>query len=158
MKIGSIWFAICCGSVITSMWTVVKAYNETDIYTNVAYENVTNLYKDLLPSYDKRVRPVRNQSHAVTVTFAFSLSNIIYFDTAYQRLSVMGTFFFFWNDEYLRWNYSSYGGLKVAKLPLSQVCTEFRLPRNLIKKNGTTSLKTVTVLKWNRTIFILQCI
>ena len=91
--------------------------------TDVSYQNVIHLYDDILLGYDKRIRPVRNQSQAVIVNFTFLLSNVIQFDTATQKLSFSGTFFFMWKDELLTWNSTKYGGLKEAKLPLKVVWT-----------------------------------
>ena len=87
----------------------------------VDYTNVSNLYDGILLGYDRRVRPVRNQSKPVTVLLTFSISNIIHLDTASQRLSFLGTFFFLWNDELLVWNPDDYGGSQKAMLPSNTV-------------------------------------
>ena len=39
--------------------------------------NEYRLVRDLLRNYDKRIRPSLNASHAINVTFGFSLSQII---------------------------------------------------------------------------------
>ena len=101
--------------------TTLPTYTSDDSSTDVSYQSVTQLYEDIFLGYDKRVRPVRNQSQVVTVNFAFLLSNVIQFDTATQKLSVLGTFFFVWKDELLTWNPTDYGGLTEAKLPLKEV-------------------------------------
>ena len=45
--------------------------------TSLADVNEYRLVRDLLRSYDKRIRPSLNASHPLNVTFGFSLSQII---------------------------------------------------------------------------------
>ena len=85
------------------------------------YNNISTLYGDLLTGYDKRIAPRINQYPPVEVTFMFKLLNLIDFETATQKLSILGLFYFFWTDELLRWNPQNYGGIGAAKFPLNQV-------------------------------------
>ena len=63
------------------------------------YNNISTLYGDLLKGYDKRIAPRINQYPPVEVTFMFKLLNLIDFETATQKLSILGLFYFFWTDE-----------------------------------------------------------
>ena len=54
--------------------------------------------------------------HCFSITF-----NIISFETATQKLSVLGIFNFTWKDEILNWNPLAYGGIGFAKFPINQV-------------------------------------
>ena len=54
--------------------------------------------------------------HCFSITF-----NIISFETATQKLSVLGIFNFTWKDEILNWNPLAYRGIGFAKFPINQV-------------------------------------
>ena len=86
-----------------------------------SYRNVTRLYENILIGYDKRVKPRMKQADFVTVNFLFRILGITEFDTASQKLSILGFFYFQWRDDMLSWKPESYGGLKVAKLPLKDI-------------------------------------
>ncbi|KAJ8314215.1 hypothetical protein KUTeg_008776 [Tegillarca granosa] len=75
------------------------SYNTTTV---VADENEYRLVRDLLRSYDKRIRPSKNYTESLNVTFGLALSQII---------DVM------WIDFGLRWDPAKYGGIKVIRLP-----------------------------------------
>ena len=96
--------------------------NKTAEVTDIAsYENVTDLYKNILSGYDKRVRPRVKQTDFVTVTFLFRILGITEFDTARQKLSILGFFYLQWRDEMITWVPKSYGGQKAIKLPLKDI-------------------------------------
>ena len=92
-----------------------------DSVGEASYQNVTNLYENVLTGYDKRVKPRKNQSEFVKVTFSFEMLGITEFDTASQKFSVLGYFYFQWRDDILSWKPKSYGGIKMAKLPLDDI-------------------------------------
>ena len=92
-----------------------------DINTTASYHNVATLYGNILNGYDKRVKPRKDQSEVVTVTFFFRIFGITEFDTASQKLSMLGFFYFQWRDDMLSWKPTAYGGIKVAKLPLKDI-------------------------------------
>ena len=95
--------------------------NRTDLIFFPFYTNVTHLYEDIFRGYDKRIKPRINQSESVTVSFMFEFFSIIEFETASQELSVLGMFYFMWNDELLSWEPPLYDGVNVAKFPLKEV-------------------------------------
>ena len=107
----------------TSTSTIARTINENDIISDVEYTVVTSLYKDLMDGYDKRVRPVRNQSQSLEVNFLFCLYNIVALNTASQKLSILATFFVGWKDEILSWNPEDYDGAKLVKFTTSEVWT-----------------------------------
>ena len=108
---------------LTSTSTIPRTINENGTIIDVEYTVVTSLYKDLLHGYDKRVRPVRNQSQSLEVNFLFCLYNIVALNTASQKLSVLATFFVGWKDEILTWNPADYDGAKLVKFTTSEVWT-----------------------------------
>ena len=107
----------------TSTSTIPRTINENGTIIDVEYTIVTSLYKDLLHGYDKRVRPVRNQSQSLEVSFLFCLYNIVALNTASQKLSVLATFFVGWKDEILTWNPEDYDGAKLVKFTTSEIWT-----------------------------------
>ena len=107
----------------TSTSTIPRTINENDTIIDVEYTVVNSLYKDLMDGYDKRVRPVRNQSQSLEVNFLFCLYNIVALNTASQKLSILATFFVGWKDEILSWNPENYDGAKLVKFATSEVWT-----------------------------------
>ncbi|WAQ93767.1 ACH10-like protein [Mya arenaria] len=83
--------------------------------------NEYRLVRDLLRSYDKRIRPSLNASQALNVTFGFSLSQIIDVDEKNQIITTNCWLNQMWIDYGLRWKPEKYGGLKVLRLPHDSV-------------------------------------
>ena len=92
-----------------------------EVIGGASYQNVTRLYENILIGYDRRVKPRKKQTDFVTVNFLFRILGITEFDTASQKLSILGFFYFQWRDDMLSWEPKSYGGIKVAKLPLKDI-------------------------------------
>lgn len=73
---------------------------------------IKRLRSDLLKSYDKTQRPLKNQTQMSNVGVFFDLQHIISMDEKAQILSVTGTLMLFWTDEFLRWDPQSYSTIK----------------------------------------------
>ena len=109
---------------------------ETNVSINASYSSVAKLYEDVLSGYDKRVRPRANQSEALNVIFLFEIISITEFDTASQKLSILGLFYFQWNDEILAWNPYNYGGIRSAKFPRKEVWSPTMIISKAFDGNG----------------------
>ena len=62
---------------ISHQMTYKSIYFVFSVILTMADINEYRLVRDLLRNYDKRIRPSLNASHALNVTFGFSLSQII---------------------------------------------------------------------------------
>ena len=85
------------------------------------YTEMSKLYAKLLEGYDTKIRPRRNLSEAVTVNGSFSLTGVLEFDTASQKLSVLGYFIFIWTDDMLVWNPLLHGTIGAVKFPFGLI-------------------------------------
>ena len=110
--------------------------NNTSQIESPLYKNVANFYKDILTGYDKRIKPRINQSDSVTVKFLFQFTGIIELDTASQKFSVLGMFYFKWKDEILSWKPSSFGELKAVKFPSKEVWSPTMVLAKAFDGNG----------------------
>ncbi|OWF41132.1 neuronal acetylcholine receptor subunit beta-3-like [Mizuhopecten yessoensis] len=72
-------------------------------------QDVKDVYSHIFNGYDKRVRPVWNQSDVVSVTLSFKLNSINEFDEKSQKLVLSGWFDASWSDESQTWNMSDFG-------------------------------------------------
>ena len=93
------------------------------IAEGVSAENVTNLLNDLLfnSSYNKYVRPVRNQSAVVELSMGFNLISILGFNEIADELTFKGMIYTAWVDEYLGWNPDDYGGTNSINVPSDMI-------------------------------------
>ena len=85
--------------------------------------SVSSLYERLLTDYDKRLRPLENQSKQIVIETTFILDSITNLDVANQVLTVQGLFVFKWLDGFLNWDPCKYGGTKVVKLDSDTIWT-----------------------------------
>lgn len=79
------------------------------------------LVSKLLKNYDKRVRPSLNSSEAVNVTFGLALAQIIDVDERNQILTTNCWLNQVWLDVNLRWDPDKYNGIKVIRIPFTDV-------------------------------------
>ncbi|KAG7221755.1 hypothetical protein INR49_029138 [Caranx melampygus] len=75
------------------------------------------LYSEILKHSNPLVRPVYNDSDALTVEFGLSLMQIIDVDEKNQILTTNIWLNLRWNDYYLQWNTSEYPGVPGLTLP-----------------------------------------
>ncbi|XP_033745075.1 acetylcholine receptor subunit alpha-like [Pecten maximus] len=71
--------------------------------------NTTLLLQDLFQNYSIDLRPVEDQSKAVTVNINMDVISINDFDEVAGTISINVILYISWNDESLVWNSSSYG-------------------------------------------------
>ncbi|XP_045211207.1 acetylcholine receptor subunit alpha-like [Mercenaria mercenaria] len=86
-------------------------------------DDVNRLYQDKLSNYEKRIRPVILQSHAVQVYITFTFRGLRSFDDLSGKANFLSSFTFRWKEDRLTWNASEYGGVEHIVLPHSDVWT-----------------------------------
>ncbi|XP_070561149.1 acetylcholine receptor subunit alpha-1-B-like [Ptychodera flava] len=86
----------------------------------------------LLGNYDKRLRPVKNDSTVTIVTVDVSVKHAINMQNRKQVLNALIDLTLFWNDEYLRWYPENYGDVQRIVLPSSEIwIPDIRLYNNV---------------------------
>jgi len=85
--------------------------------------SVQKMYRDLLTGYDRRVRPVQNQSKPVYVNTKFVPMALIDFDNANQKLSMLAYFRIHWVDEQMVWKPNNYSGRSALRASLHEMWT-----------------------------------
>ncbi|XP_059160794.1 neuronal acetylcholine receptor subunit non-alpha-2-like [Physella acuta] len=75
-------------------------------------DDVARLHADLFSNYKRVIPPVYQQNHAVHVKLSLFLLMIHDLDMKNQVLTTSGWLNVNWEDEFLRWNKSDYGGVE----------------------------------------------
>ncbi|XP_078000397.1 neuronal acetylcholine receptor subunit beta-3-like [Glandiceps talaboti] len=84
--------------------------------------NERKLSDELLnDAYQKNIRPVKDENERVVVTVDIGLRNVLELDEKTQILKTLVYTALFWNDEFLRWNASDFGGLESTTLPAKKI-------------------------------------
>jgi len=81
------------------------------------------MYRDLLNRYDRRVRPVRNQSKPVYVNTKFVPMALVEFDSANQKVSMLAYIRIHWVDEQIVWKPKDYAGRAALRASLHEIWT-----------------------------------
>ena len=89
------------------------------VYANNSTEK--QLLSDIFHNYDELTRPLLNHSEHVKVKIEFSLLTVHYLDMRNQELSSSAVISISWTDDFFKWNTSSYGGLDLIRVSLSNV-------------------------------------
>ncbi|XP_060569044.1 neuronal acetylcholine receptor subunit beta-4-like [Ruditapes philippinarum] len=71
--------------------------------------------------YNKKIRPLVDQSGAVQISVDFFLTSIIDFNDQDESLKTSGFLSMEWTDEYLQWNPANYNGVDVIFLPQDDI-------------------------------------
>ncbi|XP_002735958.2 neuronal acetylcholine receptor subunit alpha-10-like [Saccoglossus kowalevskii] len=79
------------------------------------------LFEDLFEGYNKRVRPVKNFTHAVNVLFNVRVTQIADVDERNQVLKTNAWTYQEWTDETLVWDPADYDGLSEIRVPATEV-------------------------------------
>ena len=115
--------------------------------TSVSCTNITfaeQLHNHLLTGYNKDVRPILNQSDAVTVSIYAYLRSIQDLNEITGELSFTGAFALLWHDVNMMWDPALYGDLYTARISYSSVW----VPELII--TTTTDDSDTMAKKWNR--------
>ncbi|GAB6027786.1 Cholinergic receptor, nicotinic, alpha [Chamberlinius hualienensis] len=86
-----------------------------------ADQNEYRLMRYLMNNYDKSVRPAKNASEPMNVTFGLALTQIIDVDERNQILTTNSWLNQMWIDYNLQWNESEFGGIQVIRVPAEKV-------------------------------------
>ena len=84
------------------------------LITNVetaTLQDAKRLQADLTNGYNKRLRPVQNQSDQITVRVGLDVLALQEFDEVLERFSVVGFFYLCWQDESMMWDPANYSGI-----------------------------------------------
>ena len=74
-------------------------------------QDAKRLQADLTNGYNKRLRPVQNQSDQITVSVGLDVYALQEFDEVLERFSVVGIFYLGWQDESMMWDPANYSGI-----------------------------------------------
>lgn len=85
--------------------------------------NMKHLFKSLLDGYDTRIRPIQDQSQAVSVSTQFVPMSLLDLDTMGQKFSILGYFRVSWRDEILMWREETYANTNNVKIPTKEIWT-----------------------------------
>ncbi|XP_077992340.1 neuronal acetylcholine receptor subunit alpha-3-like [Glandiceps talaboti] len=112
--------------------------------------NELRLSCDLLSNstYQKHIRPVRNETEQVVVIVDIGIRNIIKLDEKRQILKSLVYITLSWNDEFLTWDTAKYDGLESTSLPAQSVWVP-----DLTIFNSMTSKQPFTITDSN-TVFV----
>ncbi|KAK3590161.1 hypothetical protein CHS0354_041215 [Potamilus streckersoni] len=89
-------------------------------------------------AYNKAVRPIDDQTKAISVSIDFSLTGIIEFDSQKERLTTSGYLTITWNDSYLQWDPSNYNRTSAIFIPQDNVWKP-----DIALQNGVSEFKGV---------------
>ncbi|XP_046373223.1 neuronal acetylcholine receptor subunit alpha-10-like isoform X2 [Haliotis rufescens] len=102
----------------------VSAEKEYQICINKSAPILTDeqkLYMSLMAGYDRHTRPVYNASHSVDVYIGITLTQVFDVDEKNQVLTTNIWLDQEWKDEKLYWDPGDYNGLKVLRIPCSEI-------------------------------------
>ncbi|XP_061171696.1 acetylcholine receptor subunit beta-like [Saccostrea echinata] len=98
--------------------------------------NVRQLTKDLLTNYDKRVRPVGDQSQTLKLDLSFNLCGVNSVDEVAEKLVTTGFIYAVWTDEGLTWSSATNNNINYIFLMQNDIWKP-----DLVLKNGFTKFK-----------------
>ncbi|XP_062592388.1 acetylcholine receptor subunit alpha-like [Saccostrea cucullata] len=84
-------------------------------------EQVQSLFRNLLSGYDRKVRPIADQSFPVVLDVSFNLRSIIRVDEVNEKLETSGYLSVLWEDAMLTWDPETNGGIERIFLPQSTI-------------------------------------
>lgn len=82
---------------------------------------VKSLVDNLLSNYDKRIRPMEDQTLPVTLDVSFSLISLIGVDEVNEKLETSGYLTIRWIDSLLTWDPDSNNGISKIFLPQNDI-------------------------------------
>ncbi|XP_072024583.1 neuronal acetylcholine receptor subunit alpha-5-like [Amphiura filiformis] len=141
------------------------SYTEQEYFQNQNVNFQGQLLNDLLSSYGALfARPVFNTDTATNVTYRFLVHELIELDARNQQITVSALLKQEWKDEFLHWNHSDYGGIKVIQLPSDKIwIPDITLHRNIdgnferIKKTRASVASDGSITWFAPAIFTSSC-
>uniref|UniRef100_A0A1I8ADS6 Neur_chan_LBD domain-containing protein n=1 Tax=Steinernema glaseri TaxID=37863 RepID=A0A1I8ADS6_9BILA len=89
----------------------------SDVQNDPKDNEIRRLFDYLFQDYVKEIRPVRNDSHPLTVSVQFWLKQILKVDERNQIVNIYLWLEMYWRDEYLRWDPDDFDGLDTIHIP-----------------------------------------
>ncbi|XP_070540188.1 neuronal acetylcholine receptor subunit beta-3-like [Ptychodera flava] len=84
------------------------------IATQMVQQLQSHIFND---SYNKHIRPARDQNDSVTMNFGLSVTQLLDIDEKNQVITVGVWLDQYWNDYRLKWNASDFGGIESVIVP-----------------------------------------
>jgi len=113
------WLSLSVNIVLVCLWAVSKAKESN--FKGVADDDEKRLLNFVFGKYDAELRPVRKKSDTVRVEFGISLHQIIEVDFKNQIVKSSVWIRQTWNNPFLKWNSSEFGGIKAINVDPSKV-------------------------------------
>ncbi|XP_071945609.1 neuronal acetylcholine receptor subunit alpha-9-like isoform X2 [Antedon mediterranea] len=98
----------------------VSSLNESNEFAMYG-GNEQKLYDDLFRDYNKKVRPVWNSSHPITVSMDLSIYQIVEMDERNQVLTTNVWIEQHWDDLKLTWDPVDYDGIEILRIPATEL-------------------------------------
>ncbi|KAK3093086.1 hypothetical protein FSP39_010910 [Pinctada imbricata] len=89
--------------------------------SSVSFDTTRDLLNYLSQNNTKYIRPVLNQSNPVFIYVSINAYNLMDFDVAAGKLSLLSTFVFNWTDENKAWDASQFDNQDKVHLPKSSI-------------------------------------
>ncbi|XP_061195749.1 neuronal acetylcholine receptor subunit alpha-7-like [Saccostrea echinata] len=83
----------------------------------------SNIEHQLFENYSSMIKPRKNKSESVHVSFYFSINSVHEVEERLQYISFFGWCNVQWYDEFLTWNETQHSGLKMISVPYQNVWT-----------------------------------
>ncbi|XP_052717981.1 neuronal acetylcholine receptor subunit non-alpha-2-like [Crassostrea angulata] len=98
--------------------------------------NVRNILNEIFETqkYDKRIRPVRNESRSISVSVSLFISGMNYLDEKTGVFSVTGFLWVTWRDEFLVWEPKLYNNVSSFTIPQDSIWMPDLFLRNGVKE------------------------
>ena len=96
---------------VFSILVFILWFESFKLVNGVDISEMDRLMNDKLSNYNKRLRPVRNQSSPVEVGIMFYVFTINELNELSGKFSFTGFFTMQWKDEMMSWNETEYGGI-----------------------------------------------
>ncbi|WAQ95162.1 ACHB-like protein [Mya arenaria] len=107
--------------ICTLTTCLILATFSTSTIDGQTWNGTRDLLGRLMDGYDRRIRPVRNQSHSVHIRVNFELYTFKEIDEISGTFSVAGNLELIWRDENLSWDPSKHEGVYSLVVPLTEI-------------------------------------
>lgn len=103
-----------CLLLLAAFTSTTLAESGTDVDNLLTYLFTTQ-------GYNKKVRPLKDQTRALNIATDFVLNSVVEFDEQKEKLTTSGYLSFFWQDDYLTWTPSSYNDTTEIFIPQDDI-------------------------------------
>ncbi len=129
----------------------------------------TELYRKILESYVKELRPVTDESQAIHVNVSITLANVIDISEKEQSLTTLLWMMTEWDDPFLAWNETEFPGIKFFSISADRIWTPDLMVYNVLgntiqvaeeflgKFEGLNVMSSGRVRHWTPVVLTLFC-